>query len=235
MELTDGSIVVGVPAVNGFPVKTSYATMSIPLKAIESIAFSEDKETSTLSLASGDRLTGVLDLNAVKLRTLFGAAIIDLQHVASLEVRSAGSLGARMLRGLVLHFSFDGDDGAAAVDKSEKRNNGTIHGAKRTTRGKAGSAYEFDGIDDRIEVPYDASLFPGKAFTLCAWIYRRELSRLDNIISATYNNPPNKQDAPDAGKCARFASLDKAHRGAGDPERSRRCGDVRGKKGLITF
>jgi hypothetical protein len=82
-------------------------------------------------------------------------------------------------------------DGPRAVDASEKQNDGTIHGAKRTSSGKAGSGCEFDGVDDRIEVPYNESLFPGKAFTLCAWIYRHATETRHNIISSTYNNPPD--------------------------------------------
>ncbi|MCD6476601.1 MAG: LamG domain-containing protein, partial [Candidatus Aenigmarchaeota archaeon] len=48
-------------------------------------------------------------------------------------------------------------------------NDGTVNGATYTSDGKFGGCYQFDGIDDIISVPYDASLNPSQ-FTASIWI-----------------------------------------------------------------
>ena len=60
--------------------------------------------------------------------------------------------------GLVGWWPFDGD----ANDYSGNGNNGIVHGATLTTDrfGNARSAYDFDGLDDWIEVPNSNSLNP---------------------------------------------------------------------------
>ncbi len=192
VDLVDGSRLIGVPAIATVPVQTSYAKMDVPLAQIQSLKIGDDHETATLDLRNGDKLSGVLRLSVIELTALFGKTAIGLEHVKRLLVYREVELPPSIRKGLVLHYSFDKDEGARAVDRSEKENNGAIHGATRTVKGRMGSAYEFDGVDDRIEVTYDASLFPGEAFTLCAWIYRRDAGTACNIISATYNNPPDR-------------------------------------------
>jgi hypothetical protein len=187
IELVDGSHLIGVPSITSVPIQTSYARMDIPLEKIASIEIEADHETAAIALQNGDKLEGVLDLKPLELETIFGRITVDVQQAELVSIIT----GMIPLRGLVLHYSFDTDGGTRAVDASEKQNDGTIHGAKHTPRGKAGGAYEFDGVDDRIEVPYKASLFSGKEFTLCAWIYRYATGAPHNIISSTYNNPPD--------------------------------------------
>ena len=76
--------------------------------------------------------------------------------------------GACMTKGLVGYWSFDEGAGQTAYDASDEGNNGTIHGAK-WTKGKEGSALQFDGVDDYVEVPHDSSLAPPE-MTLEMWI-----------------------------------------------------------------
>jgi hypothetical protein len=187
IDLVDGSHIIGVPRITSVPVQTSFAKMDIPLRHIRSIRIEDDHEGASFELQNGDKLKGVLDLKPLELETVFGQITVDVKHITVVRIIT----GTIPTRGLVLHYSFDRDEGTKAVDASDKHNDGTIHGAKRTTRGKAGGAYEFDGVDDRIEIPYNASLFPGKEFTLCAWIYRYATGTRHNIISSTYNNPPD--------------------------------------------
>jgi len=75
-------------------------------------------------------------------------------------------------RGLILHYSFEkADKGGRVLDKSGKGNYGKVHGAKWTSNGKVGGAYQFD-IDkktDCIQVPDTDSLDVEK-ITISAWI-----------------------------------------------------------------
>jgi len=75
---------------------------------------------------------------------------------------------------LVLALNFNnnsaiGENDTKAVDISQYGNNGTIHGATWTT-GKFGSALEFDGTDDYVEVPDDDSIDVTNEITLEAWM-----------------------------------------------------------------
>ncbi len=67
---------------------------------------------------------------------------------------------------LVAHYSFNGD----ATDRTGNGHNGTVYGAGLTVDrfGNPNSAYEFDGIDDYINVNYSADFNP-PSFTIAAW------------------------------------------------------------------
>ena len=77
-------------------------------------------------------------------------------------------------RGLVAYWSFDEGAGDIAYDISGNGNNCTIYGAK-WTKGKYGSALQFDGVDDYVEILDDDSLDiniqNGEKITIEAWIY----------------------------------------------------------------
>jgi len=60
-------------------------------------------------------------------------------------------------RGLVAYWSFDEGAGDIAYDISGNGNNCTIYGAK-WTKGKYGSALQFDGVDDYVDCGSQASL-----------------------------------------------------------------------------
>ena len=70
---------------------------------------------------------------------------------------------------LVAYWKFDEHSGTTATDSLGK-NNGTVHGAEWTT-GLFGSALSFDGKDDYVEVPDNASLrfMQSSSFTISFW------------------------------------------------------------------
>jgi len=76
--------------------------------------------------------------------------------------------------GPVAYWKFDEGNGTIAYDSSGNGNNGTIYGANWTT-GITGSALDFDGIDDYIEILDSASLNITEEITLCTWV------KLDSI------------------------------------------------------
>ena len=167
VKLTDGSIVVGVPATNGLPVKTSYASMTVPLKAIDTIRFSDDRENVTLGFANGDQLVGVLNLQALKLRTLFGAVSVGLPLISSLEIRTGGAVPADLLRGLMVRYSFDRDTGEEIEDGSGSENHGTAHGTKWLALGKVGGGCEFPGATGWAEMSCNIA---GPDFSFSLWV-----------------------------------------------------------------
>lgn len=70
---------------------------------------------------------------------------------------------------LVLHYSFNTDDGGIVYDQSGLGNNGSVSGASFAAS-SCGGAYEFDGVDDSIFVPQSASLSVTGSLTLAAWM-----------------------------------------------------------------
>jgi len=72
---------------------------------------------------------------------------------------------------LVLYYSFDRDEGGKVTDKSGKRSDAVVRGAKYTSSGKRGGAYEFDGVQDLIEGSKDNALPTGRSpKTVSVWV-----------------------------------------------------------------
>ena len=73
--------------------------------------------------------------------------------------------------GLVAAYSFDEGAGSTAADSSGSGNNGTlVSGASWSTTAKFGAAANFDGSNDRIDVPDSNSLDLTSGMTLEAWV-----------------------------------------------------------------
>jgi len=74
-------------------------------------------------------------------------------------------------RGLVAYYSFDEGTGNIAYDISGNGNNCTIYGAK-WTKGKYGSALQFDGVDDYVDIPdsTDFTFDATTSFTIEVWM-----------------------------------------------------------------
>lgn len=76
--------------------------------------------------------------------------------------------------GLVLHLSFDKSaiKDNKSQDLSGKGNDGIINGGAKVVAGKFGEALEFDGVDDFVEIPLEASITftKGNSFTVQVWV-----------------------------------------------------------------
>jgi hypothetical protein len=77
---------------------------------------------------------------------------------------------ADLADGLVAYWSFDV---GTAKDDSGNGNKGVIKGSPRSVPGKAGLAFDFDGVDDGIDVASNPSLELPNELTCAAWIYPR--------------------------------------------------------------
>ena len=72
--------------------------------------------------------------------------------------------------GLVGAWGFDEASGPQAADASGRGNHGTISGATRAAAGRFGGALGFDGTNDWVTVPDQASLDLTTGMTLEAWV-----------------------------------------------------------------
>ncbi len=79
--------------------------------------------------------------------------------------------GPNLSAGLVAHYPFDGDSN----DVSGNGNHGTVFGATlvEDRDGKPDSAYQFDGIDDYIEIPHSESVSLSFRATFSFWLYHQ--------------------------------------------------------------
>jgi hypothetical protein len=170
LDLTDGSRVIGTPGVETVAVQTPYAKMNVPLKQIRTITMGEDHETAAISLQNGDRLNGVITLVPITLETVFGKVAISSEHIRVLSVRATGgALSESLRKGLVLYYSFDRDEGGKVTDLSAGGNHGTVTGAKFSSAGKNGGAYDFSG-NEGASVSFDPKALAGsRAVTVSAW------------------------------------------------------------------
>jgi len=64
------------------------------------------------------------------------------------------------------YWEFEGN----ALDETTNDNDGTVSGATLTEEGYVGSAYEFDGVDNYINMGDPASLDISGTFTISAWV-----------------------------------------------------------------
>ncbi|MCK5642134.1 MAG: LamG domain-containing protein [Gammaproteobacteria bacterium] len=85
--------------------------------------------------------------------------------------------------GIVSWWKFEGD----ATDSSGNGNDGTVVGATWSSLGKHGGAYEFDGINDYIEVPHHDA-FPIHTGTINFWFQANVLDLDQTLLSKDSND-----------------------------------------------
>jgi len=68
----------------------------------------------------------------------------------------------------VAHWAFDEASGTTAYDSANNHHGTLVNGVSRA-QGKLGGALNFDGVNDRVDVPY-SSAFQLPALTFTAWV-----------------------------------------------------------------
>lgn len=177
IELEDGSRLVGTTAIGAFPLRTSYASLSIPLERITSLQVAENQESVILTLDNGDRITGFAGLGALSLDTSFGKVTLPLHLVQSCRFRAAGSLQP------VLHYTFDDDPPGKVVDSSGNRHHGRLSGGVTyapSFRGQAPRLTRWDTFVVCDSPRLDLSGWSG--LTLSAWIYMDQKTTYGSVI-----------------------------------------------------
>lgn len=72
--------------------------------------------------------------------------------------------------------------GEGAANDTAGPNNGSLENGTTFGPGVIGQAFVFDGVDDRIVVPHQASQNPGTQITIDAWIYQLSLGHGRSIV-----------------------------------------------------
>ena len=89
------------------------------------------------------------------------------KHTNFQQACNLNELPSNLQSCLVAYYPFCGN----ADDQSVNLNNGIVNGASLTLdrHGNANSAYEFDGIDDYISVPYSSSIGISNTYSMSVW------------------------------------------------------------------
>jgi hypothetical protein len=80
---------------------------------------------------------------------------------------------------LIGFYDFEG----SAADRSGNANHGSVSGATQTASGYEGSAYDFDGANDRIQIPIDIGHPTLPLLTLGAWVNADSANAIRTILS----------------------------------------------------
>ena len=86
VALTDGSRIVGVPADSAIELQTSYAKIELPYAKLKRVEISQGKKQVVVELLNGDRISGALPLDRLRLKTLFGEVELSREHIAGISV-----------------------------------------------------------------------------------------------------------------------------------------------------
>lgn len=89
--------------------------------------------------------------------------------------------GAPIDTGLVGHWMFDDGAGGIATDRSGNGNDGTLTNGPTWTTGQLNGALSFDGVNDVVSVPHNASIDLPDILTVSVWIKGNAV--LDNYSS----------------------------------------------------
>lgn len=179
LELRDGSRLVGEPAIEFFTVQTSFAKPNVPLDRIAVIEFDEDHEHVKVQFANGDTIQGVADLPSLPIKTAFGKIVVPRALIDKLSMQ-AGPFH----RGLVLHYSFDKDEGALVTDRSGQGHTGKVQGARWIPDGPVGGAMSFDGKSS-IEIGPLPEVNNQPALTFGAWVFVTGATGLNGVLGKT--------------------------------------------------
>jgi hypothetical protein len=103
------------------------------------------------------------------------------------------SLAANLRGSLVLHYSFDRNEGKKVTDRSGKGNDGKVFGTRWASKGKVGGACFFNGVDDVIDIGAN-TLDTLKDATLSVWINSPKPVANDFILFEYYANDGSRLD-----------------------------------------
>ena len=133
-------------------------------------------------------LSGKIDDIGIWNRALTQQEITNLYNSSAYVPCASPAFPANLANGLVGYWPFCGD----ANDESGNGNNGTVNGATLTSDrfGNPNSAYEFDGVNDNIQMASSQSL-NSSSVSISGWINASQLSGIRGIISRwnQLNNP----------------------------------------------
>ena len=105
LELSDGSRVIGTPALDRLKITSKYASMDFQLSRSRTIEFSGTNHAAQVNLQNGDVLNGALAIKEIALKTDSGQVVTPPAKVSKILVR-AGSVGGDFVNSLGMEFVF---------------------------------------------------------------------------------------------------------------------------------
>ncbi len=170
VELTDGSRLLGIPAIKSIRIQTPYAKFNIPLQQARSFRIDRDHEIASVELLNGDKLKGALILEQLELAAVFGKVAVEIGYISAIQVLQSASLGlpAQLRDGLVLYCSFDREQGRSPEDVIPPKADYQVHGATWTPEGRRCGAYIFK--DSYVSLgDVDALELKDRSLSFAAW------------------------------------------------------------------
>jgi hypothetical protein len=140
---------------------------------------------------NGERMVGMVGPEAREQEDIMKRLIWIILAVATSSLSSllfcivSEAVAAIPKDNLVLYLPMDEGKGSEARDESGNGNDGVLLGDPKWVEGKSGSAIEFDGTDDCIEVANSDSLNP-KEITIALWV------KLGEVPAPGYNGIVSK-------------------------------------------
>jgi hypothetical protein len=170
--LRDGSTIIGYLLLDSIALRTQYATINLHPKLISAIAVPSNNNPTTISLTSGERLSGTLKLASFPVRSILGTLSVPATDISRVVVLEAGT---DLDSGLVAFYPFSGD----AKDKSGHGYDGTVQGAELCNDrfGNPKSAYSFDGNDLYISIPDGIVRYDIPEFSISTWLLLPDLRK----------------------------------------------------------
>jgi hypothetical protein len=92
VKLSDGSSIIGVPAMKTIAIQTAYAQFEVPLKSIRRITMEDNHESAYLELQSDERLKGAVRFGPLELQTIFGRVRVPMEHIKTMAVNDSALL-----------------------------------------------------------------------------------------------------------------------------------------------
>lgn len=189
VEAADGSTLIGEALVSNIQIQTSFADLSLPIDQVAAIRFTDTNGSVAVRLRNGDALGGKTSLKQFSMRTVLGNVAIPLHILQTVTVMASGGvLPPGLFDSLVLHYTFDADEGDRVTDRSSRGNHGKVFGKPTfVPDGKVGGALVLDGQDDYVDVGNPASLQLQSDFTLMAWLRLDSLAQSGALIAKSPN------------------------------------------------
>jgi hypothetical protein len=191
VEVTDGSVLMGATRIACVKVITSYADVELPMGQTVLLRFTGTNGAVAANMRNGDVVSGQTPLRSFRIDTAVGTVDIPVSALRRIDVRLAlYNLPAALAESLVLHYSFDGDDGEKITDRSRMGNHGRAVGRPAfTPDGRVGGAIVLDGVDDHIDAGNAESLRLASNFTMAAWVRVDSLAAPGGAVMGRSSNP----------------------------------------------
>jgi hypothetical protein len=117
--------------------------------------------------------TSGMNISQDNLTVYFDSSDLDLDNVSVItDFRKYN--GTSYLSLAVLNMPFNANSSETTKDYSSYGNDGSVNGAKWISNGKVGGAYEFDGVDDKIDM--GSVLNVKDKISIFAWINRTSMT-----------------------------------------------------------